>query len=264
MSRSANDPQYLARPTVLVTGAAVRIGREVALRFAEAGWNVGLHYGRSAEQAAQTAAQCEALGVNVKLLCADLSDEQAVRGLVPSLVATLGRVDCVVNNASRFEFDDAATLSFDKLAQHIAPNLGAPILLAQALYEHLHANQREGSVVNLLDQKLSNLNPDFFSYTMSKAGLAAATVMLAQALAPTVRVVGVAPGLTMPSYLQDQAAFEKAHKVSILGRSSDVRDIADSIFFAATNRSMTGSVMLVDGGQHLLALPRDISLMKLP
>jgi NAD(P)-dependent dehydrogenase (short-subunit alcohol dehydrogenase family) len=121
----------------------------------------------------------------------------------------------------------------------------------------------EGAVVNLLDQKLYNLNPDFFSYTMTKAALAAATVMLAQSLAPAIRVNAVAPGLTLPSYLQDQTAFEKAHQVSVLGRSSDVADIAATVYFVATNRSMTGATVLVDGGQHLLALPRDISLLNM-
>jgi NAD(P)-dependent dehydrogenase (short-subunit alcohol dehydrogenase family) len=251
-------------PAVLVTGAAMRIGRQIALRFATSGWNVAIHFGKSVQEAQQTAVDCVAAGAQVALLPADLGDEAAVRALVPLAIAQLGRLDCVVNNASRFEFDDSATLTFEKLTGHIGPNLAAPILLAQALAKHAKAVQREVSVVNLLDQKLANLNPDFFSYTMSKAGLAAATVMLAQSLAPRVRVMGVAPGLTLPSYLQDDAAFDKAHKVSILGRSSAVSDVVDTIYFAATNKSMTGSVLMVDGGQHLLALPRDISLMNLP
>ncbi len=261
---SANSPSPAnAKPVVLVTGGAIRIGRQIALRFAQAGWDIALHYGRSTDEAKDTAAQCQQLNAKVALLPANLADETAVRQLVPSAVAQLGRLDCVVNNASRFEFDDSSTVSFEQLQNHVGPNLGAPILLAQALYAHLKVMGREGSVVNLLDQKLYNLNPDFFSYTMSKAGLAAATTMLAQALAPTVRVMGVAPGLTLASYLQDDATFAKAHQVSILGRSSDVKDVVETIYFAATNRSMTGSVILVDGGQHLLALPRDISFMNL-
>jgi NAD(P)-dependent dehydrogenase (short-subunit alcohol dehydrogenase family) len=262
----SSSPAASVPPTrlaVLVTGGAVRIGREIALHFARAGWDIGLHFGRSAQEAEQTALLCRDLGAKVILLPANLADETAVRQLVPQAVSRLGRLDCVVNNASRFENDDSSTLSFHSLSEHIGPNLAAPIILAQALRDHVKAQGREGSVVNLLDQKLYNLNPDFFSYTMSKAGLAAATTMLAQSLAPAVRVMGVAPGLTLPSYLQDQATFEKAHTLSILGRSSDVQDIASSIYFAATNRSMTGSVLLVDGGQHLLALPRDVSMMKM-
>ena len=119
-----------------------------------------------------------------------------------------------------------------------------------------------GVIVNLLDQKLYNLNPDFLSYTVAKAGLAAATTMLAQALAPRVRVVGIAPGLTFPSYLQDDAAFERAHaRFSPLGRSSTPEDVAAAVVFAMNNGSITGTVIQVDGGQHLQRMPRDASLM---
>ena len=117
-------------------------------------------------------------------------------------------------------------------------------------------------MVNLLDQKLYAFNPDFLSYSLSKAGLAAATTMLAQALAPRVRVVGVAPGLTLPSYLQDDDRFAYAHREhSPLGRSSTAADVAASVAFAVANRSITGSTILCDGGQHLRPLPRDVSLM---
>ncbi len=258
---------------VLVTGAAVRIGKAVALHFAQHGWRVAVHYSRSSAQAIETVEQINNIAARFHAadqtrgnndaafaFQADLADQAQVASLVPRIIEKFGRLDVLVNNASRFEFDDTASLSFENLAAHMGPNLAAPILLARALHQALSA-EAEGAVVNLLDQKLYNLNPDFFSYTMSKAGLAAATTMLAQALAPRVRVVGVAPGLTLPSYLQDESTFEAAHKVSILQRSSDVDDIAASIYFAATNRSMTGSTLLVDGGQHLLALPRDISLM---
>jgi NAD(P)-dependent dehydrogenase (short-subunit alcohol dehydrogenase family) len=260
-----NPNQTVASKVVLVTGAAVRIGREIASYFASHGWQIAVHYSKSSAQALETVAQINAIApatpARAVAFQADLADQEQVKQLVPAVVAKFGRLDVLVNNASRFEFDDVDSLTFDNLNAHIGPNLAAPILLARALHQAL-GEGAEGAVINLLDQKLYNLNPDFFSYTMSKAGLAAATIMLAQALAPRVRVVGVAPGLTLPSYLQDEATFGAAHKVSILQRSSDVNDIAASIYFAATNRSMTGSTMLVDGGQHLLALPRDISLME--
>jgi NAD(P)-dependent dehydrogenase (short-subunit alcohol dehydrogenase family) len=256
--------QAAARKVVLVTGAAVRIGREIALHFARQGWSVAVHYSRSSAQAIETVAQINAIAPvdsgRAFAFQADLADQAQVLQLVPSVIARFGRLDVLVNNASRFEFDDVHSISFENLNAHIGPNLAAPIILARGLHQAL-GEHAEGAVVNLLDQKLYNLNPDFFSYTMSKAALAAATTMLAQSLAPKVRVVGVAPGLTLASYLQDEATFDAAHKVSILQRSSDVQDIAASIYFAATNRSMTGSTLLVDGGQHLLALPRDISLM---
>lgn len=247
--------------TVLVTGSAKRIGRTIAEHFARAGWSVAVHYGQSAKSAAETVEHLGQLGVQAYAFRADLADEGQVRSLLPAVNAQMGPVTALINNASLFEHDEAATLDFAKLSAHVLPNLGAPILLAQALYEQLPEGA-EGVVVNLLDQKLANLNPDFFSYTMSKAGLAAATVMLAQALAPRVRVIGISPGLTLPSYLQDDQAFSKAHQVSILKRSSDVNDIAATILFAAQNRSMTGANLMVDGGQHLMALPRDISFME--
>lgn len=261
---------------VLVTGGALRIGREIALHFARQGWAVALHYGRSSQDAQNTLAELHGLGVAAQLFQCDLSDEAAVRQLVPRVVQAMGGLQVVVNCASRFEFDDATTITAAQLSAHMGPNLLAPVLLAQGLADHCRQQTNlispleqasskvtatEGAVVNLLDQKLYNLNPDFFSYTMTKAALAAATVMLAQSLAPAVRVNAVAPGLTLPSYLQDQTTFEKAHQVSILGRSSDVADIAATVYFVATNRSMTGATVLVDGGQHLLALPRDISLI---
>src|SRR5690606_35911264 len=134
-------------------------------------------------------------------------------------------VDAVVNNASRFEHDDAASFSYAALHAHLAANTGAPVLLAQGLHEHLAARDATGVVVNLLDQKLWNQNPDFFSYTLSKAALEAATTMLALALAPRVRVVGVAPGLTLTSHLLSEDKFRQLHRLSPLGRSSTPADV---------------------------------------
>ena len=150
----------------------------------------------------------------------------------------------------------------------LLPNLAAPVLLARELHrllgEHPDLPPNPGVVVNLLDQKLYGYNPDFLSYSLTKAGLAAANTMLAQALAPRVRVVGVAPGLTLPSYLQQAEEFERAHaQHSPLGRCSDPADVVAAVCFAIENRSMTGSVLVVDGGQHIRPLPRDVSLMPL-
>jgi NAD(P)-dependent dehydrogenase (short-subunit alcohol dehydrogenase family) len=197
----------------------------------------------------------------VRPLPARLEDETEVLGLLPALAAALGPVGCVVNNASRFEFDEAADIGFGSFTAHLLPNLAAPVVLARELHRLLPGDA-EGVVVNLLDQKLYAFNPDFLSYSLSKAGLAAATTMLAQALAPRVRVVGVAPGLTLPSYLQDDDRFAHAHREhSPLGRSSTAADVAASVAFAVANRSITGSTILCDGGQHLRPLPRDVSLM---
>ena len=184
-----------------------------------------------------------------------------MRGLLPDVIARFGQVDAVVNSASTFEHDDAASFSFAALDKHLHSNTGAAILLAQALHAHVAARHATGAVVNLLDQKLWNQNPDFFSYTLSKAALEAAGTMLAMALAPEVRVVGVAPGLTLTSHLLSDAQFEALHKLSPLGRSSTPADVAATVKFALENASITGTTLLVDGGQHLMKFERDFSLM---
>lgn len=241
----------------LVTGAARRIGRSIALALAQRGWDVVVHYGRSADEARATVREIEALGRRATALRCDLADEQAVNRLLDEASAALGPVSCVVNNASLFEGDTAVDFSFASLDRHMHANLAAPVILARAL----HAATPEGAqsvVINLLDQKLFNLNPDFLSYTLSKAGLQTATTVLAQALAPKVRVVGVAPGLTLVSGNQTEEGFAKAHRMTPLGRASTPEDVASAVCFAAENQSMTGTTLLVDGGQHLIPLQRDV------
>ena len=190
-----------------------------------------------------------------------------MRALLPRVVAHFGSVDAVVNSASLFEHDTAQSFSFAALERHLRSNTGAPIVLAQALHQHLQERtaagdaDAHGAVVNLLDQKLWNQNPDFLSYTLSKAALEAAGTMLALALAPHVRVVGVAPGLTLTSHLLSDDKFQQLHTLSPLGRSSTADDVAATVRFALENRSITGTTLLVDGGQHLMKFERDFSLM---
>jgi NAD(P)-dependent dehydrogenase (short-subunit alcohol dehydrogenase family) len=147
------------------------------------------------------------------------------------------------------------------MERHWRGNTAAPILLAQALHQHLQARGARGVVVNLLDQKLWNPNPDFLSYTLSKAALEAANTLLAQALAPVLRVVGVAPGLTLTSHMLSDEKFQALHRQSPLGRSSTPEDVAEAVRFALDNGSITGTTLLVDGGQHLMRFERDFSLM---
>ncbi|MDZ4074656.1 MAG: SDR family oxidoreductase [Hylemonella sp.] len=247
--------------TVLITGSAKRLGREIALALANAGWQVAVHYRGSEDEAMQTVADCEQLGVSAAAFDADLADEAAVRTLLPRVVAHFGQVDAVVNSAALFEHDSAETFGYAALERHLRTNTGAPILLAQALHAHVLERAGDGVVVNLLDQKLWNQNPDFLSYTLSKAALEAANTMLALALAPDVRVVGVAPGLTLTSEYLSPEKFEALHKLSPLGRSSTPENVAGAVKFALENSSITGTTLLVDGGQHLLRFPRDFSMM---
>ncbi|WP_028604970.1 SDR family oxidoreductase [Ottowia thiooxydans] len=261
MPTSSSD----AHRTVLVTGAARRLGREIALTLARAGWHVAVHYRASGQDARETAMACKELAGASGLFETDLADEAAVRALLPRVVAEMGRVDAVVNSASVFEFDDTASFSAAAMERHWRTNTAAPILLAQALHSHLTARAAgpvSGCVVNLLDQKLFNPNPDFLSYTLSKAALHTATTLLAQSLSPQVRVVGVAPGLTLTSHMLGEEEFAALHALSPLGRSSTPEDVARTVLFALENRSMTGTTLLVDGGQHLMKFDRDFSLMK--
>lgn len=261
--------------SVLVTGAAKRLGRAIALDLAAHGWSVAVHYRGSSSEAAATVAELQALGAKTGARAiavqADLANEGQARALLPQAVAALAEQGvapenfcAVVNSASLFDFDSAASFSYARLDAHLHANTGAAVVLAQALAEH--AAQHRGApaaacVVNLLDQKLWNPNPDFLSYTLSKAALKAATTLLAQALAPAVRVVGVAPGLTLTSHLLSDEEFEALHRVSPLGRSSTPQDVATTVRFALDNRSITGTELLVDGGQHLMPMTRDFSLM---
>lgn len=273
------------QPVVLVTGAAKRLGREIALSCARAGWRVAVHYRGSVSGAIETVALCaESTSPNSQFhqkFQADLADEVATRQLASEVIEGMGRLDAVVNSAALFEHDGPQSFGYAAMQKHLASNTGAAIVLAQALHAHLLAASaqagsdrgadgavgalsgasRRGVVVNLLDQKLWNQNPDFLSYTLSKAVLEAAGTMLAIGLAPLVRVVGVAPGLTLTSHLLDEAQFQALHKLSPLGRSSTPQDVCAAVLFALTNSSITGTTLLVDGGQHLMKFERDFSLM---
>jgi NAD(P)-dependent dehydrogenase (short-subunit alcohol dehydrogenase family) len=249
------------RRTALVTGSAKRLGREIALALAGAGWNVAVHFRSSADEAARTVDDCGAQGVRCKAFAADLADEGETRALVPKVAAAFGALDAVVNSASLFQHDSAGSFSQASLEAHMRTNTAAPILLAHALHEHVSARMGSGVVVNLLDQKLWNPNPDFVSYTLSKAALEAASTLLAMALAPQVRVIGVAPGLTLTSHMLTPEQFERLHRLSPLGRSSTPQDVASAVRFALENESITGTTLLVDGGQHLMKFDRDFSLM---
>jgi len=252
------SPPPAARPVVLVTGAARRLGRAVALDLAAHGFDVAVHYRSSEDDAVTTVAELQRLGARARAFQADLADEAACRRLLPSVAAYFQRVDAVVNSASTFEYDDVPTFSVAAMEKHWRANTAPAILLAQALHAHLDGSAQTGCVVNLIDQKLWNPNPDYLSYTLSKAALQAATVMLAQALAPRLRVCGVAPGVTLLSGSMSATEFAQAHKMTPLERSSTPEDIARAVRFLIESPAITGTTLLVDGGQHLSAQPRDV------
>ncbi|MEX3790649.1 SDR family oxidoreductase [Paraburkholderia sp. BR14374] len=264
-ARAAEAPTEPPR-VVLITGAARRIGRALALGFAARGWDVAVHYGASREDADEVVAQIVALGRRAVALHAELGDEAQVARLLPDCTAALGRPSCVVNNASRFEEDTARDVGYELLLKLTAMNVGAPLVLARMLYDAtpdaaLRDESQRSVVINVLDQKLYNMNPDYLSYTLSKAALQTATVALAQALAPKVRVVGLAPGLTMQSGDQTQHGFEAAHRMTPLGRASRPEDIVAAALYLADAAGVTGTTLVVDGGQHLVPLPRDVMFL---
>ena len=249
------------RPVVLVTGGARRLGREIALELAAHGWDLALHYRSSATQAGATVQELRARGAEAQAFAADLADEAACRALLPAVQAHFGRLQAVVNNAALFEHDDVHSFSAALMDKHWRSNVAPAVLLAQALQAQLDEGQT-GCVINLLDQKLWNPNPDYLSYTLSKAALEAATTLLAQALAPRVRVCGVAPGVTLPSGPMDQAGFEQAHRRTPLQRSSTAADIARAVRYLLEAPAITGTTLLVDGGQHLSHQARDVMFLK--
>jgi NAD(P)-dependent dehydrogenase (short-subunit alcohol dehydrogenase family) len=248
-----------------VTGAAKRLGREIALQFARQGWDVAVHYGRSEQEAQETIREIEMMGVKAQAFQADLADEAATKNLFLAVSKIFPNLACLVNSASIFEYDRANSgtpLSGKGLQDHMQVNLTAPILLSQQMFEFQKSKPNTfgviPAVIQLLDQKLINLNPDYLSYTLSKAALLSSVELLAMDFAPHLRVVGLAPGISLPSGDQTMDGFSKAHQMTPLGRSSTPADIAKAAVFLADSSAITGTTLYVDGGQHLLPSSRDV------
>jgi NAD(P)-dependent dehydrogenase (short-subunit alcohol dehydrogenase family) len=242
---------------VLITGAARRIGREIAIGLAKEGFNVAIHCNQSTSEANELKKTIEETGVSATVISANLSDADSAKKIFNAANRQIGPISYLINNASLFSYDSPASASWQDLDAHMRVNLFAPILLTQAFADQL-SDQSEGCVINLLDQKTHNLNPDFFSYTLSKVALESATKMLASTLGPKIRVCGLAPGITLPSGEQTDAGFEKAHKLSPLGRSSSTEDLVEAAKYLLAARSITGTTLIVDGGQHLWPTHRDV------
>ncbi|WP_211452234.1 SDR family NAD(P)-dependent oxidoreductase [Collimonas antrihumi] len=246
-------PTPVAPTVALVTDAASPVGRAVALALAQRGWHLALHYQDDSTAPALSALvqECQALGTQAVAIQCGLTEETEINTLLPRAMQQLGGlgyISCIVNNASHMEHDNPASFSSASLERHMQNNLAAPILLAQALYAATLKNEgAQAVVINVLDQKLFNPQPDFLSYTLSKAALHSATALLAQAYAPQLRVAGVAPSLTMPLTTNGQQPRLPA----------TLEDIAATVCFIASSSAITGSTLVVDGGQHLYPDPRD-------
>ena len=249
------------RPVTLVTGAARRLGRTIALHLAGSGHDLALHSRTLDAEALATADEVRALGARCETFEADFCDESATRALVPAVLARWGRLDQVVHNASMFQHDDVTSFSYAALTAHACANTGAGVLLAQALFDHLRATQARGALVLLLDQRLWNPNTDYLSYGLSKSGLEFLTRALARQLAPVLRVVGVAPGLTLGSDLIDEAHLQRLGSLSLTGETVQPALVAQAVAFALANGALTGSTLMVDAGYHLQPMARDFPFL---
>lgn len=238
------------RKTVLITGAARRIGRAIALDLAAHGWQVGVHYRRSREEAQRVADDIGRAGGTAAALPANLADLDEVQSLIIRCTEALGAPTCLINNASEFFLDTIASLTPAGWDTHLDINLKAPVFLAQALYRNLPQGA-EGNVINIIDQRVWRPTPEFFSYTISKTGLWTATQTLAQAMAPTVRVNAIGPGPTLQSVHQTQADFAAEAATTPLKRGPTLDEITAAVRFILATPSMTGQMIALDGGQHL-------------
>ncbi len=245
----------------LVTGAGLRIGRALAEALAADGYFVFVHHNRSAAGAKATVAAITKAGGRAKAVRADLSSARQAEALIGKCRVRGVRLTCLVNNASLFKLDRAPTAAAADFDLHMAINLRAPLLLSQALARQIPDGE-SGLIVNLLDQKLFNLNPDFLSYTLSKIGLHGLTTLLAQSFAPSVRVAGIAPGLTLRSGSQTDARFAVQHAANPLGVGVTTDDLVRALRFIVATPSYTGDTLVVDSGEHLTGRPRDIAFDK--
>lgn len=256
---------------VWVTGGALRLGREISLAFAHAGWNVLCHYRHSHTQALALCNELRDLGVQAQAFGGEqggaLDSQAHCRVAFDEAQRIAGRdLRCIVHNASLFEPDTGRDFDEAQALAQMQVNLFAPMHLGKWLAA-LHADapldaqanaQARPSVVHILDQKVFNLNPDYFSYTLSKLALERAVSLQAQALAPHVRVNAVAPGLMFLSGPQSEANFHLASRANLLRQPIDARHVAQSAVFLASNPALTGTTIRADNGQHLIPTERDI------
>ena len=247
-----------APKAALVTGAARRVGREIARGLARDGWAVALHHNHSAGEAAEVQAEIRAAGGRAELVQADLSDLAATQGLVVAAVKAVGPLSLLVNNASLFEHDEIETMTPESWAAHIDINLRAPALLSQGFAAQLPEGA-EGNIVNIVDQRVWAPTPRFFSYTVSKMALWDMTQILARSLAPSIRVNAIGPGPALANARQSAADFQKQLDATILRRGTSPAEIYAAIGFILSAPAMTGQMIALDGGQHLAWETPDVS-----
>ncbi len=254
--------------TCLVTGGAKRIGKSICTELAKAGWNVAIHYNESDHGSKILENDIKEMGRDSIRVQADFNTftkDQLFLDLIQNVEKKLGPINLLVNNAAVFNYDDPSTVSRNQIEFHFNNNLIAPVMLTKALFltkKNNKSTDEPSAVINLLDQKLWNPNPDFFSYTLSKSALKEATQIMARSFAPHLRVLAIAPGITLPIKNQTEDDFNNAHLKTPLNKSSTAYDIADAVVWLSKANAITGTTLIIDGGQHLVPSPRDVVFMK--
>jgi len=235
---------------LLITGAATRIGKAIALRFSEKGWNIAIHYFKSSSKAKKLKKQIESNQVKVVLIKADLRNEKQVERIIPTAKKKLGTINCLINNAALFEKDDILDFTTKSWNDHLNINLLAPTILTKQFVKQ-SSKKYISDIINIIDQRIFKLTPIFLSYTLSKSALYALTKTMAMRLSPNIKVNGIAPGPTIKSKRQSTKHFNKQAKHTLLKKSVGPEDICDTVELLINNNSITGQVIAVDSGQNL-------------
>ncbi len=235
---------------LLITGAATRVGKAIALHFAERGWNIALHYFRSSSKAKKLKKIIEQNLVKVVLIKADLKNPKQIEKVMSVARKKLGTIDCLVNNAALFEKDDITNFTIKSWNDHLNINLLAPTILTKQFVKQA-SKKTVSNIINIIDQRIFNLTPFFMSYTISKSGLQTLTKTMAMRLGPNIKVNAIAPGPTIKSKRQTDKHFRNQVRSTLLKKSVKAEDICDAVEFLISNNSITGQIIAVDSGQNL-------------
>ena len=235
---------------LLITGAATRVGKAIALHFAERGWNIALHYFRSSSKAKKLKKIIEQKWVKVTLIKADLKNPKQIEKIIPLVKKKLGTIDCLINNAALFEKDDITNFTTKSWNNHLNINLLAPTILTKQFAKQ-SSKKTISNIINIIDQRIFNLTPFFMSYTISKSGLQTLTKTMAMRLGPNIKVNAIAPGPTIKSKRQTDKHFRNQVRSTLLKKSVRSEDICDTVEFLINNNSVTGQIIAVDSGQNL-------------
>ena len=235
---------------LLITGGATRVGKAIALHFAERGWNIVLHYFRSSSKAKELKKIIEQNWVKVALIKADLKNAKQTEKIIPLARKKLGTIDCLINNAALFEKDDIVNFTNKSWNDHLNINLLAPAILTKQFAKQA-PKKTISNIINIIDQRIFNLTSFFMSYTISKSGLQTLTKTMAMRLGPNIKVNGIAPGPTIKSKRQTDRHFRNQVRSTLLKKSVRLEDICDTVEFLINNNSVTGQIITVDSGQNL-------------